>query len=145
MTDPLDFKSLLESCNLGGTPHRIRVMEVVANSTAPLTAQEIYDTISRTTNANRVTVYRILDLLVEKRLLERISGRDRTFRYGLSEKSGEKNHPHFYCTLCGNMECLRPDSVAMDVESFRRTFPGTVENVEVRIDGVCKSCLKRNR
>ena len=90
MCQDCDYSGLLEGSDLGYTPNRHRVLEVVGNNGSPLSAQQIFDTLSRTDNINRVTVYRILDLLVAKRLVDRISGGGRSFVYGLAPN---KNHP----------------------------------------------------
>jgi len=138
-----NYLSLLEESGLGHTPNRQRVLEVIGNNNGPLSAQQIFDTLSRTDNINRVTVYRILDLLVEKGLVDRISGGGRSFVYGLAPNENHPAHPHFYCKSCGNLECLTPQSLNVDLQDMQRTFPGVIENVEVRVDGVCKNCLGR--
>ncbi len=74
MCQHCDYSGLLEGSDLGYTPNRHRVLEVVGNNSSPLSAQQIFDTLSRTDNINRVTVYRILDLLVVRGLVDRISG-----------------------------------------------------------------------
>jgi Fur family ferric uptake transcriptional regulator len=137
-----DYSGLLEESGLGHTTNRHRVLEVIGNNSSPLSAQQIFDTLNRTDNINRVTVYRILDLLVEKGLVDRISGGGRSFVYGLAPNDNHPAHPHFYCKTCGSLECLNPHSLSVDLESMRRTFPGLIENVAVRVDGVCKNCLK---
>lgn len=139
-----DYTSLLESRNLEYTPKRYRVLEIVGNSSYPLTAQEIFETLSRTENVNRVTVYRILDLLVESNLVDRISSGDRSFRYGLAPNNNHRPHPHFSCRHCGAMECLSPTSIDLNMESLERTFPGLVEKAEIRLEGICKNCLKHH-
>lgn len=138
-----NYLNLLEESGLGHTPNRQRVLEVIGNNNGPLSAQQIFDTLSRTDNINRVTVYRILDLLVEKGLVDRISGGGRSFVYGLAPNENHPAHPHFYCKSCGNLECLTPQSLNVDLQDMQRTFPGVIENVEVRVDGVCKNCLGR--
>jgi Fur family ferric uptake transcriptional regulator len=137
-----DYSGLLEESGLGHTTNRHRVLEVIGNNSSPLSAQQIFDTLNRTDNINRVTVYRILDLLVAKGLVDRISGGGRSFVYGLAPNDNHPAHPHFYCKTCGRLECLNPHSLSVDLESMRRTFPGLIENVAVRVDGVCKNCLK---
>ena len=137
-----DYSGLLETSGLGHTTNRHRVFEVIGNNSTPLSAQQIFDTLNRTDNINRVTVYRILDLLVEKGLVNRISGGGRSFFYGLAPNENHPAHPHFYCKACGNLECLNPQSLSVDLQSMQRTFAGLIENVEVRVDGVCKNCLK---
>ena len=143
MCQHCDYAALLEGTGLGYTVNRRRVLEVVGNNNSPLSARQIFDTLSRTNNINRVTVYRILDLLVEKALVDRISGGGRSFLYGLAPNENHPAHPHFYCRSCGNLECLDPQSLRVDLQPMQRTFPGMIENVTVRVDGVCKNCLRK--
>jgi Fur family ferric uptake transcriptional regulator len=142
MCQHCDYSKLLEESGLGYTAHRHRVLEVIGNSNGPLSAQQIYETLSRCDIINLVTVYRILDLLVEKGLVNRISGGRRSFVYGLAPNENHPSHPHFYCMTCGNMECLNPESLNVDLQPLQRTFPGRIEGIEVRVDGVCKNCLR---
>jgi Fur family ferric uptake transcriptional regulator len=140
-----DYPNLLEDSELEPTPKRLQVLEVIGSNNSPLSAQQIFETLSRTANINRVTVYRILDLLVDKGLVDRMSGGGRSFVYGLAPNDNHPAHPHFYCRYCGSLECLNPESLNVDMQSMQRTFPGIIENVEVRVDGVCKNCLRTER
>jgi len=137
-----DYSQLMKQADLGANRNRLKVMEMIGDNDGPLSAQEIFDTLNRNHPINRVTVYRILDLLVEKGLVDRISGGGRSFYYGLAPNEHHKPHPHFYCTRCGSMECLNPESFDLDPGPLDRTFPGTIENVEIRFDGVCQTCLR---
>jgi Fur family transcriptional regulator, ferric uptake regulator len=67
-----------------------------------------------------VTVYHILDLLVENAVVERISTGGRAFYY-----------------------CLAPESLAIDTEPLWRRFPGRIDKVEICIDGICENCDKQ--
>ena len=145
MCEKCDYADLLGSRGLESIPNRMRIMEIVGNSSSPLSAGDIYDTVSRTREINRVTVYRILDLLVEKGLLEKISTTDRAFHFGMAPNSNHPAHPHFYCRNCGGIECLSPESLQVEMEALNRTFPGVIETAAVRLDGVCKTCLRRHR
>jgi len=145
MCDRCDYEGLLERSGLTGTPNQLQVLSIIGNSEQPLTARELYEILERTQPMNRVTLYRILDTLVEHRLVARMSAGDRSFRFGLAESVNHPSHPHFYCTSCGNMVCLDPDSLhhlESDIRSLQDTFPAVVENVEVRLDGICGTCLK---
>ena len=143
MCQQCDYSNFLKASGLGHTPNRQRVLEVIGNNSSPLSAQQIFDTLSRCDNINRVTVYRILELLVDKGLVERINGGGRSYVYGLAPNENHPAHPHFYCKSCGNLECLNPQSLNVDLQHMQRTFAGLIENVEVRVDGVCKNCLNR--
>ncbi len=138
-----DYSSLLEASGLGHTSNRHRILEVIGNHSHPLSAQQIFDKLSLTENINRVTVYRILDLLVEKGLVDRFSGGGRSFVYGPAPSENHPAHPHFYCKSCGSLECLTPQSLNVDLQPMQQTYAGLVENVEVRVDGVCTYCLSR--
>jgi len=142
MCQHCDYSNLLDASGLGHTANRHRVLEVIGNNSSPLSAQQIFETLNRTDNINRVTVYRILDLLVDKGLVDRINGGGRSFVYGLAPNENHPAHPHFFCKSCGNLECLNPQSLNVDLQHMQRTFAGLIENVEVRVDGVCKNCLK---
>lgn len=140
MCEQCNYLGLLETNGLGHTPNRLRVLEIIGNSSQPLSAQEVIEELNRTRQVNRVTVYRILDLLVAKRLVERISAGDRSFRYGLAPNANHKPHSHFYCVECGEMECLRADQISLDTQPLQLSFLGLIERVEVRFDGICQDC-----
>jgi Fur family ferric uptake transcriptional regulator len=135
---------LLKKVDLNYTPHRLHVLEIIGDNSSPLAAQEIFETLRRTQDVNRVTVYRILELLVERKLVDRISTGHRAFHYGLAPNAHHSRHAHFHCTECGSIECLNPEGLHLDMESLERTFPGLIEKAEVRLDGLCKNCLRKN-
>jgi len=136
-----DYEDLLKRARLDVTDNRLRVLEVVGNNSYPLSAGDIYATLQRSSAINRVTVYRILDLLVAHGLVDRISTGGRAAYYGLAPNEHHRPHPHFYCKRCGRMECLNPESITLAGESFHKTFPGQIDKVEVRVDGICKNCM----
>lgn len=142
MCNQCNYANLLQGANLDITENRLHVLEVVGNNGYPLSAADIFKTLERSTTINRVTVYRILDLLVNNGLVERISTGGRAFYYGMAPNENHFPHPHFYCKRCGQMDCLNPESLGVDTEGLWKTFPGRIDKVEVRVDGVCKNCLR---
>lgn len=142
MCHQCNYEELLSEADLEPTANRIRVLEVVGNNSFPLSAGDIYKTLERSSTINRVTVYRILDLLVDHGVVERISTGGRAFYYGLAPNAYHKPHPHFYCKHCGQMDCLSPESLIVDTEPLWKIFPGRIDKVEIRIDGLCKNCEK---
>lgn len=81
--------------------------------------------------------------MVHHGILERLSTGGRAFHYGLAAAAHRQPHPHFYCTRCGHMDCLSPASLPLDTTWLRRTFPGHIEKIEIRLDGICKNCLRK--
>lgn len=137
-----NYPQLLNLADLEATDHRLRVLEVIGNNGYPLSAADIFKTLDRNGSINRVTVYRILDLLVERGVVERITTGGRAFYYGLAPNDHHHPHPHFYCKQCGQMNCLDPGSLGVDAAALWKTFPGRIDKVEIRVDGICKNCLK---
>jgi len=137
-----NYQEMLASADLGATPNRLRVLEVVGNNSCPLSAGDIFKTLERSSSINRVTVYRILDRLVDQGMVERLSTGGRAAYYGLAPNDNHRPHPHFYCKSCGQMDCLNPESLNVETDAMQKTFPGRIDKVEVRVDGICKNCLK---
>ncbi len=145
MCNQCNYTELLTFSKLEANKNRLRVLEVVGNNKYPLSASDIFKTLERVSAINRVTVYRILDLLVAHEVIERLSTGGRAFYYGLAPNDHHKPHPHFYCKHCGQMDCLDPESMDVDVDTLWRTFPGQIDKVEVRVDGICKNCLRMEK
>jgi len=138
-----DYQQMLLSADLETTPNRLAVLEVVGNNSYPLSAGDIFKTLERSSSINRVTVYRILDRLVAEGVVERLSTGGRAAYYGLAPNEHHRPHPHFYCKSCGQMDCLNPETLNIETRSMQKTFPGQIDKVEVRVDGICKNCLNR--
>lgn len=133
---------MLESSHLEPTRNRVRVLEIIGQNSSPLSADDIFSTISRNNRINRVTVYRVLKLLTENRLIEQFTG-GRSFHYGLAPNENHPPHPHFFCRICGKIDCLNPESLAVDSLQLEKTFSGKVEKLEIRVEGVCRHCLRQ--
>ena len=138
-----NYEEMLLSAGLEATPNRLRVLEVVGDNSCPLSAGDIFKTLERSSSINRVTVYRILDRLVTRGVAERLSTGGRAAYYGLAPNEHHHPHPHFYCKVCGQMDCLNPESLSVETNAIQKTFPGRIDKVEVRVDGICKNCLNR--
>jgi Fur family ferric uptake transcriptional regulator len=143
MCNRCDYRRLLTSGGLAPTRNRLRVLEVIGADSAPLSAQDLFATLNRTGGINRVTVYRILDLLASKGLVERLRGGGRSLVYGLAPNPNHPAHPHIHCRSCGGLQCLHPGSLKVDLRRIERSFAGEIQGVEIRIDGICRNCLKR--
>jgi Fur family transcriptional regulator, ferric uptake regulator len=90
---------------------------------------------------DRVTVYRTLQVFLEKGVIHSIPTADNSTRYGLCKNDctgghHRDNHVHFICNDCGNTICL--ENVAIPAVKLPNGFTPT--QVEVVVSGVCKSC-----
>lgn len=130
----------LKAAGLDATPNRLQVLDVLAGSQSALSAQDILKQVQVGQGMNKVTLYRILDLLVERGVAWRHSAGDRAFRYCLTPGDGHRVHCHFFCRVCGGMQCLPMARVPEDVLALEHSLPVRVEEVEIRLDGLCREC-----
>jgi len=145
MCSRCNYSELIERSGLDPTPNRVRVLEAIGNSGSPVSAGDIVAKAQRTAGINRVTVYRILDLLVGRGLAARMVGGGRSLVYGMAPSENHPAHPHFHCRNCGAMSCLQPGSLQVDLRDIERSFPGEIRGVEIRLSGICRNCLKKKR
>lgn len=132
--------SMLARAGIEPTALRLCVARVLVLEGQALPAADILARVRAVQPANKVTVYRILDLFVEKGLARRHSSGDRAFRYCPGPGFSRQAHCHAFCVRCGRMECLQTADGMVDVAALARSLDMDVAGVEVRIDGVCAAC-----
>jgi len=131
-------RALLKAADGRVTPARLAVLEILLDSAIALSHHEIEDAIERRgLDVDRVTLYRVLDWLVERDLAHRIAAEDRVWRFNAADRLQAGEHAHFHCTGCGQIVCLDiPDSAAPFAlpEGYRP------ERAEITIHGRCPRC-----
>ncbi|SFF61923.1 Fur family transcriptional regulator [Thermoflexibacter ruber] len=89
-------------------------------------------------NADRATIYRVLNRFCEDGLVHKIIAEDGKQYFAVCMKCDETkladNHFHFRCTSCQTIECL-PEAVHFSVPNGYN-----VESVNCVLTGVCPQC-----
>ncbi len=135
-------RRILEKAGIEATPIRRAVLAAMAGEDRAVSAREILSAVRRDGPVNKVTVYRILDLFVDRGVALRHALEGRSQRYCLGAAHGSAFHCHVWCRRCGRMECM-PDAVReLGVAAFVNRLDMDVEGVEIRIDGVCRRCRR---
>ncbi len=119
------------------TAPRAAVLETLLGARRALTHHEIEAALAPRLAVDRVTVYRVLDWLVELGLAHRIAGEDRTWRFLASQGEEHAAHAHFMCSRCGRTICLDGVAVPPAVKVPRGFEPS---RVELNVKGVCAAC-----
>jgi len=90
------------------------------------------------TGIDRVTLYRVLDWMVESGLAHRVTDAQRVFRFSIAEASAPAHdaHAHFRCADCGKVFCLQ--DVAVAPPTLPKGFSG--KSVELCVTGRCAHC-----
>ncbi len=139
-----EAQSRLRQLGARVTQPRVAILACLIEAREPLTHQAVIDRLPADGDVDRVTVYRVLDWLVDQGLAQKRAGNDRVFRFTLVEHEAaraevHRQHSHFHCTRCDRTFCLETagKSVAPKVPSGF-----AVEHVELTVNGVCAECGK---
>lgn len=146
MCDKCKCKTLLKRKGIKITKLRRYVIKVLTFSNKSLTPPEILKEIRKFYSINKVTLYRILDILEEKEILRKISTPDNISRYELIDPLANGKEclpPHFICRICKSIIPLESkDITSMIKEKIDNEFGGPIE---LTIEGVCKNCRKETK
>ena len=135
-----DARDILKEVGLKKTNGRILVLETLLNSDRPLVHEDILNKIGNE-NINRVTIYRILNQLLEKGVVHKIVVGDRKARFAVCDHIHFGHcHPHFSCKICGKVECLR-DVTILPSHELKTGY--IIEEQEVYMRGICANCAKK--
>ncbi len=136
-------ETLLDQAGERPTPARITVLDILLAASRALAHSEIAVAARELGgNLDRVTLYRVLDWLVEKGLAHKIAGEDRVWRFNARSalpgaSAGGHEHAHFQCSRCGRLYCLdelRPVFALALPPGFR------CEHAELTLRGLCPDC-----
>lgn len=131
-------RALLRAADGRLTPARLAVLEILLGSPVALSHHEIEHAIAqRGQDVDRVTLYRVLEWLVERDLAHRIAAEDRVWRFNAVDRAQAGDHAHFHCTQCGQIVCLDgPESAT----TFMLPTGYQPERTEITIHGRCPRC-----
>ncbi len=119
------------------TPARIRVLQILQGAPGAMTHRDIESALGAAM-PDRVTLYRVLDGLVDAGLANKTSNGNRVFRFSAAIAGQHSAHAHFNCEDCGRIFCLdaqQPPPPALP-EGF------SLSRMEVDLRGRCASCTE---
>ena len=117
------------------TPARIRVLRLLREAQTPLSHAEIEARLGDMA-LDRVTLYRVLDWLVESGLAHKSADSCRVFRFSSASVGEHAAHVHFRCEWCGGVYCL--DASLPVVPELPPGFSLTRMDFDLR--GTCANC-----
>lgn len=122
------------------TPMRTRVLAALLEAPRALTHGELERQLGDDAPLDRVTLYRVLDWLVQEGLAHKIAGEDRVWRFNANAEitpTATHRHAHFRCLACGKVYCLENIGTALTLdlpEGFH------AEALDLTVSGHCPDC-----
>ena len=134
-----DIRELLRKNQLSVTSSREKILQLFLEQEGALAHGDIEKKAGE--RFDRVTVYRTLQVFVEKGIIHTIPTADNSVLYALCKDNCEAghhhdHHVHFECTHCGTTYCL-DDVVTPDIKLPRGY---AVQQIDVLTRGICRSC-----
>jgi Fur family ferric uptake transcriptional regulator len=119
---------------------RLAIIELLGREPCCLTAMEIFDKLrGEGKHVGIASVYRVLDLLVEHRVVQRVDVGGGHLRYEPRHRSGEHHH-HIVCDDCGSVEAFSDPKLERVLHQIEDSVGYTIFGHEVVLHGECGDC-----
>jgi len=130
---------ILKNNQLSVTSGRKKILELFLSDAGALSHGDIEKRAGE--KFDRVTIYRTLQVFLEKGIIHNIPTADNSILYALckddcSAGHHHDNHVHFVCKDCGSTVCL--EDVSIPSVKLPKGFTST--QIDVVVSGVCKEC-----
>lgn len=121
---------------------RTAISNILNKAKKPIDAVEIIEKLKRKNiRIDRVTVYRNINLLVNKGLVCKVEFNEGKYRY---ESASLPHHHHIICTQCGKINDIESDSLHNEIDKISKTvcvnFNFEIKEHKVEFFGKCKTC-----
>lgn len=133
----MNFNKLLREHNFSRTEGRLKLLKTLAKADCPLSEKEIEKIMPAV--INKTTIYRNLNSLSEKGIIQKIISGD-SLKYKLNSSllhnENSPEHIHFQCTVCNRVVCMEE----LKIQDY--DLPGGYNKIENQflIIGICKDC-----
>lgn len=129
----MDVSTYLLNHGIRPSVHRVQVMSYLLENRTHPTVEAIYAALSLEIHTlSKTTIYNILNLLVDKGVVQELSIDSRQCRY-----DGDMTpHSHFLCSECGELYDMNCIPLSMDTEH-------QIDEIQIYIKGTCKYCLTK--
>jgi Fur family ferric uptake transcriptional regulator len=133
-------RSVLTRAGLKRGGARDRVIELLAAQPCALSAVEIEDALrAEGRPIGRASIYRVLELLAEHGLVERVAVGDGQTRFERAQPGGQHHH-HLVCERCGELVAFDDAGLEQAIDQLSRRLGVRVESHDVLLRGACRRC-----
>lgn len=149
-----DWKQILRRNGLKVTSQRLAILQMLDNAAdMHLTAEEIYDSVRKEEpEIGLATVYRTIQTMAERNILEKLNLGDGCVRYELSHRREQRDdgkqqhrHHHLVCLGCKQISSFEDDLLEqLEAEIYEKNG-FVVTDHDVKLFGYCRSCRESRR
>ncbi len=137
-----EMKEILKEKGYKATPARLAILEIFANSKAPLTAEVVYQELKRNKknkDINEATVYRTLSLFEGGGVLTKVDFRKESAFFELNKA----HHHHITCLKCDTVEDFESTAIEKALGGIVRSSSKfiNIKDHSLELFGFCKNCV----
>ena len=141
----MNTTTIFEENEIKKTLARTSILDILRKVKKPIDVGEIIERLkSMKIKVDRVTVFRNINLLVKKRLIDKVEFNEGKYRY---EIASLPHHHHLVCTDCGNIDDIESESLHSEIDKISKTvnknFNFKIEEHKVEFFGKCKTCKNK--
>ena len=119
---------------------RAALLDAMADQSCCASAQELHRRVREEGRSVGIaSVYRVLDVLVELRLVQRVDVGDGIARYEPALPDGDHHH-HVVCDDCGKVEPFADSTLESAIANASKRLGYSVDAHEVVLRGECGDC-----
>lgn len=134
-----DITSSLSEHNLKVTEARKALMEFLLKENQPVDAQFIIDHLQKNHSIDRVTVFRILNVLTDHGILRKLEFGEGKARYELATDE----HHHLICESCGKIEDVSDCNISELEVDIRNKKKFHIKRHSLEFFGLCSQCFEK--
>jgi|SRR3989344_3343777 len=133
-----DCKEELRDVDLKVTPARLGILAALEHTSKPLDVASLISYLDQQDiKVDKVTVFRIMNILSEKGLVTPIQLGEGKFRY---EHSAKADHHHFICERCGAIQDISDCNIEVLEHHIQQKKGLLVKRHSLEFYGICKNC-----
>jgi Fur family zinc uptake transcriptional regulator len=122
------------------SPHCRKILEILHKSERPLTAYALLEKMHRFGVKAPPTVYRALEVLVERGLVHRIETLGAFV--ACHEEEGDHGAQFVVCRSCGTVTELHDQRLADSIHTLAKSLRFHIEREMLELMGLCERCVE---
>jgi Fur family ferric uptake transcriptional regulator len=132
--------SVLARAGLKRGGARELVIRLLATQPCALTAVEIEDALRASGRSpGRASIYRVLELLAEHGLVERVEVGDGQARFERQDPDGDHHH-HLVCDRCGRLVAFDDQGLERAIDKLSARLGMRISSHDILLRGECERC-----
>lgn len=130
---------ILKKSKLKVTTGRVQILKILIEAKYPADVTQIIARLRASmVKIDQVTVYRILDKYIDKKIIEKTEFQEGKYRYEFV--SSNHHHHHAVCLECGLINDINNCEINSAEENITRDIHFKVQNHHLEFFGLCEKC-----